>query len=48
VVPLERRRPALEWRLALSWRSGGYLSQAAKAWLALAKEIERPGKPPGA
>jgi DNA-binding transcriptional LysR family regulator len=33
--------PALKWRLALSWRSGGYISQAATAWLALAKEIER-------
>jgi DNA-binding transcriptional LysR family regulator len=32
--------PAVEWRLALSWRAGGYLSQAAKAWLALAGEIE--------
>ena len=32
--------PSMEWRLALSWRFGGYLSQAARAWLALADEVD--------
>ena len=26
--------PKCEWRIALAWRRGGYLSQAARAWLA--------------
>lgn len=30
--------PAMDWRMALIWRSGGYLSHAAQAWLALARE----------
>jgi DNA-binding transcriptional LysR family regulator len=37
--------PSMEWSMALSWRSGGYLSQAARAWLALAEEVNPP--PPG-
>jgi DNA-binding transcriptional LysR family regulator len=39
VKPLLVTGPPLEWRLALSWRAGGYLSQAARAWLSLAQEI---------
>lgn len=30
--------PQTEWRIAMIWRRGGYLSDAAKAWLALARE----------
>jgi DNA-binding transcriptional LysR family regulator len=30
--------PGTEWRIALIWRRGGYLSHAAKAWIALARE----------
>jgi DNA-binding transcriptional LysR family regulator len=39
--------PSMEWRMALSWRAGGYLSQAARAWLALAEELNlsAPGRP---
>lgn len=35
--------PAIHWHLALIWRRGSYLSEAAKAWLALenSKEIRR-------
>jgi DNA-binding transcriptional LysR family regulator len=47
---LDRRRPSggpvgvvldepdMDWRLALVWRRGAYLSDAAQAWLALARE----------
>ena len=28
----------MDWHMALSWRRGGYLSQAATAWLALVRE----------
>lgn len=44
--PLVRRvnavEPAIFWHLALIWRQGSYLSEAAKAWLALgnSKEIQ--------
>ncbi len=30
--------PELRWHMALVWRRGGYLSHAARAWLALARE----------
>jgi DNA-binding transcriptional LysR family regulator len=30
--------PGMEWHMALIWRRGAYLSHAAAAWLALAKE----------
>jgi DNA-binding transcriptional LysR family regulator len=30
--------PQCEWRIALAWRRGGYLSSAARAWLAHASE----------
>ncbi|ACK52676.1 transcriptional regulator, LysR family [Methylocella silvestris BL2] len=30
--------PGTEWRMVLAWRRGGYLSAAARAWLALARE----------
>ncbi|MGC1304452.1 MAG: LysR family transcriptional regulator [Caulobacteraceae bacterium] len=49
----ERRRPGVgavllaeaqaDWRLAMIWRRGGYLSHAAKAWLALARETPAAG-----
>lgn len=32
------RDPSMDWRMALIWRRGAYLSQAAKAWLALASD----------
>jgi DNA-binding transcriptional LysR family regulator len=31
--------PDTEWRLAMIWRRGAYLSHAAQAWLALAREF---------
>lgn len=31
--------PGTQWRMAMTWRRGGYLSAAAKAWLNLVKEI---------
>jgi DNA-binding transcriptional LysR family regulator len=37
IVPLEE--PELEWRIAMMWRRGGYLSPAARAWLSLMKEL---------
>ncbi|PNG27818.1 LysR family transcriptional regulator [Methylocella silvestris] len=30
--------PGTQWRMVLAWRRGGYLSAAARAWLALARE----------
>jgi DNA-binding transcriptional LysR family regulator len=30
--------PQTEWHIAMIWRRGGYLSHAARAWLALARE----------
>ena len=36
-VPLNE--PATDWDLGLVWRRGGYLSHAAQAWLALAREL---------
>lgn len=35
--------PSMDWHMALVWRRGAYLSQAAKAWLALANGA--PGRP---
>jgi hypothetical protein len=29
--------PKCKWRIALAWRRGAYLSQAARAWLAHAR-----------
>lgn len=37
------RDPAMEWRMALIWRRGGYLSAAAEAWLALVRETRENG-----
>ena len=37
VVGLEN--PETEWHMALIWRRGAYLSEAAKAWLALVREM---------
>ena len=31
--------PQTEWRIALAWRRGGYLSHAAREWLALTREV---------
>lgn len=42
-VPLEDS--GTDWDMGLVWRRGGYLSHAAQAWLALAKEF-RPGATP--
>ncbi|HEY0293807.1 MAG TPA: LysR family transcriptional regulator [Bordetella sp.] len=39
-VPLDD--PETDWDMGLVWRRGGYLSHAAQAWLALAREL-RPG-----
>ena len=36
-VPL--RDPGTDWEMGLVWRRGGYLSHAAQAWLALAREM---------
>jgi DNA-binding transcriptional LysR family regulator len=35
-VPLDE--PKCRWRISLAWRRGGYLSHAARAWLAHARE----------
>jgi DNA-binding transcriptional LysR family regulator len=43
-VPIVRLdEPGTEWHMALIWRRGGYLSHAARAWLALAREIHTGG-----
>jgi DNA-binding transcriptional LysR family regulator len=34
--------PSMDWHMALIWRRGGYLSDAAKAWLALAGDFDSP------
>ncbi|GAB6126181.1 LysR family transcriptional regulator [Humidesulfovibrio idahonensis] len=39
--------PDMVWHMALLWRKGGYLSHAAQAWLALAKEAHPPGQEQG-
>lgn len=31
--------PKLYWHLALIWQRGGYLSHAARAWLALTRDV---------
>jgi DNA-binding transcriptional LysR family regulator len=36
--------PDTEWNMAMVWRRGAYLSEAAKAWLALVREVH--GAPP--
>jgi DNA-binding transcriptional LysR family regulator len=38
VVSLVLDEPDVDWRLALVWRKGAYLSDAARAWQALAME----------
>ncbi len=50
LIAEQRRRPALslvlleepqtDWQAAMIWRRGGYLSQAAKAWLAIMRELD--------
>jgi len=41
VQPIGVGEPSMEWRMALIWRRGAYLSQAAKAWLELASDSSR-------
>lgn len=36
LVPVE---PEISWDMALGWRRNGYLSHAARAWLAVAREL---------
>ena len=38
IVRLPLREPDLRWDIAFVWRRGGYLSNAAQAWLALLRE----------
>lgn len=33
------RAPEIPWMMALAWRRDGYLSRAARAWLALARDV---------
>ncbi len=40
VASLELDEPEVDWRLALVWRKGAYLSDAARAWQALALELK--------
>ena len=35
--------PQTEWNPAMIWRRGGYLSHAAKAWLAIVRESQAKG-----
>ncbi|XEU42577.1 LysR family transcriptional regulator [Tistrella mobilis] len=41
LVPLDD--PEAQWHMALIWRRGGYLSHAARAWLALTREVHGHG-----
>jgi len=43
LVPLDE--PELDWKMALAWRRGGFLSAAAQAWLALVAEQHAAGVP---
>lgn len=43
-VPLDD--PDTEWVMAMAWRRGAYLSEAAKAWLDLVREIHGSDKTP--
>ncbi|WP_207000140.1 LysR family transcriptional regulator [Trinickia mobilis] len=36
--------PEIQWQMAVGWRKNGYLSHAARAWLAVARET-LPGQP---
>jgi len=36
--------PDMQWRMALVWRRGGYLSHAARAWLDIAREVHGGGQ----
>lgn len=40
--------PDTAWSFAMAWRRGAYLSEAAKAWLALVREIHGPRQEPAA
>jgi DNA-binding transcriptional LysR family regulator len=42
VRALDITEPRMEWHMALAWRRGGYLSQAARAWLDLAQKLAKP------
>lgn len=37
--------PGTDWRMALAWRRGSFLSPAARAWLALAREAKGEAPP---
>jgi DNA-binding transcriptional LysR family regulator len=37
--------PGTDWHAAIIWRRDGYLSRAARAWLALTQESAIPGRP---
>ncbi len=42
-APIHRvllNEPGTDWRMALAWRRGSFLSPAARAWLALAREAK--------
>lgn len=39
VQPVLLDAPGTEWSMAMAWRRDAYLSEAAKAWLALVREI---------
>lgn len=53
MIAEQRRHPAvrlvalddaeMHWHMALIWRRGGYLSHAARAWLALTREVHGQG-----
>lgn len=45
VRPVLLNEPTVEWTMTMAWRRGGYLSEAAKAWLALVREIHEQGPP---
>lgn len=40
--------PGTQWEMAMIWRRGAYLSQAAKAWLDLVREVHPTASPPKA
>lgn len=42
LVRLALSEPAMTWDLAFIWRREGYLSRAARAWLALVQEMRQP------
>ncbi len=45
VHPVLLDAPGAEWSMAMAWRRGAYLSEAAKTWLALVREIHGTAPP---